>query len=57
MIVGAEKDYLVTEQDTRRMARFYGVDPYIIPSASHCFMLETGWETVAENISAFLAGH
>jgi pimeloyl-ACP methyl ester carboxylesterase len=57
LIVGAEKDYLVSERDTRRMAAYYDLHPYIIEGASHCFMLETGWENVAEKINAFLLEH
>lgn len=56
-IIGAEKDYLVGETDTKRMARFYGITPYIIPDASHCFMLESGWEDVAGIINVFFLGH
>lgn len=56
-IIGAEKDYLVSKTDTERMARFYGLTPYIIPNASHCFMLESGWEKVAEKINAFFQEH
>ena len=57
LIVGAEKDYLVSERDTRRMAAYYDLQPCIIEGASHCFMLEIGWEKVAEKINAFLAEH
>jgi pimeloyl-ACP methyl ester carboxylesterase len=57
MIVGAQNDELVSEVDTRKMASFYNIQPLIIPNASHCFMLEDGWEETAEKISAFLALH
>ena len=56
-IIGAEKDYLVSEADTKRMARFYGLNPYIIPEASHCFMLESGWQQVADKINVFFQEH
>jgi len=54
MVIGAEKDYLIPEKDTRKMAAAYGVDPFIIPEASHNFFLEDEWEYVAENMLAFL---
>jgi len=56
-IIGGEKDYLVSEGDTKKMASFYGVKPFIIPGASHCFMLESGWEQVADKISGFFLEH
>jgi pimeloyl-ACP methyl ester carboxylesterase len=57
MIIGAEKDYLVSERDTRKMASFFKVTPHIIKGASHSFMLETGWEEVAEKINLFFQEH
>jgi pimeloyl-ACP methyl ester carboxylesterase len=57
MVVGAEKDYLVSETDTRKMGKHYNVEPIIIPNASHCFMLEEGWVFTAEKINQFFALH
>jgi pimeloyl-ACP methyl ester carboxylesterase len=57
MIIGAEKDFLVSERDTRKMASFYKVTPHIIKGASHSFMLESGWEEVAEKINLFFQEH
>lgn len=57
LIIGAEKDYLVSENDTRKMAAFYNVTPYIIKGASHSFMLESGWEEVGEKINSFFGEH
>ena len=57
LIVGAEKDYLISVADTRRMAKRYGLLPLIVEGASHCLMLETGWEEVAEEIRKFADPH
>ena len=57
MIVGAENDFLVAMRDTIKMASAYGVEPLIIEDASHCFMLEPGWENTADKISYFLSLH
>jgi len=57
LIIGAEKDYLISVADTRRMARCYGLSSHIIEGASHCLMLETGWEAVAEDVRKFADPH
>ena len=57
MVIGAENDYLVSEKETRKMAISYGVAPVIIKGASHCLMLETGWEYTADLINEFFLLH
>lgn len=57
LIIGAEKDYLISVADTKRMASRYGLSPYIVEGASHCLMLETGWEETAEDIRKFADPH
>lgn len=57
LIIGAEKDYLISVKDTKRMAKRYGLEAQIIKDASHCLMLETGWEEVAASIKKFVAPH
>lgn len=57
IIIGAEKDYLISVADTKRMAIRYGLSPKIVEGASHCLMLETGWEEVAEDIRKFADPH
>jgi len=54
MIVGAEKDYLVPLKDTLKMAKTFGIEPYIIPGAAHNFFMESGWEPTALEILKFL---
>jgi pimeloyl-ACP methyl ester carboxylesterase len=55
MIIGGEKDYLISEKDTRQMAASYHITPLIVPQGTHCLMLEQGWELVAEQINAFFS--
>jgi pimeloyl-ACP methyl ester carboxylesterase len=55
MIVGGEKDFLVSETATRKMASLYGVNPLIIQGGPHNLMMETGWEKIAESIHGFLS--
>jgi len=57
MIAGGQLDYLVSEIDTRKMAKYYNTEPLIIPNASHCFMLEEGWVSTAEKINQFFDLH
>lgn len=52
-IIGAENDYLISVADTKRMAVRYGIVPYIVKGASHCLMLESGWEEIAKRITKF----
>jgi pimeloyl-ACP methyl ester carboxylesterase len=55
MIIGGEKDYLIPEKATRKMAGLYKTEAYIVKNAPHNIMMESGWENVAEKISTFLA--
>jgi pimeloyl-ACP methyl ester carboxylesterase len=57
LIIGAEKDYLISVKDTQQMAKRYGLEAQIVKDASHCLMLETGWEEVAASIKTFVAPH
>lgn len=54
MIIGGEKDFLIPKADTIRMANRYKVEPFIVSGASHCLMLEEGWEEVATKIYSFV---
>ena len=53
LIVGGEKDYLIPEKATRKMAALYNTEPLIVANAPHNVMMEAGWEEVAKKISAF----
>jgi pimeloyl-ACP methyl ester carboxylesterase len=54
MIIGGEKDYLIAEKATRRMALTYGVDPLIVKDGPHNLMMEEGWQDIAGKIVSFL---
>ncbi len=54
MIVGGEKDFLIPKEDTIKMANTYKVEPFIVSGASHCLMLEEGWDAVAAKIYSFV---
>ena len=56
MVVGAENDYLISEQSIKKMAAYFQVEPLIIKDAAHCFMFEPGWEKVAEKTADFFDG-
>lgn len=56
-IIGAEKDYLISVADTKKMAARYGLRACIIKDASHCLQLESGWENVAGIIRKFADPH
>lgn len=57
MIIGAEKDYLISVKDTQKMANHYRLNAQIIKGASHCLMLESGWEEAASSIKKFVDPH
>jgi pimeloyl-ACP methyl ester carboxylesterase len=54
MVIGGEKDFLVPETATRKMARLYKVEPLIIRGGPHNLMMEEGWEAIAESIHGFI---
>ena len=55
LVVGAERDVLISEKSTRKLASLLGVSPLIVPGGSHNLMMEQGWEELALNIEAFLS--
>ena len=54
LIIGGEKDYLIPEKATRKMAVLYNSQPLIVANAPHNLMMEAGWEDVTKKIAAFL---
>lgn len=54
LVVGAERDVLISEKSTRKLASLLGVSPLIVPGGSHNLMMEQGWEELAVNIETFL---
>jgi pimeloyl-ACP methyl ester carboxylesterase len=54
MVAGGEKDFLVSETATRKMASLYGTEAFIVPNGPHNLMMEEGWENLAGAIATFL---
>lgn len=54
-VIGGERDYLIPEKATRKMAATYGVEPFIVKDGPHNLMMEEGWHYIAERILSFLA--
>jgi alpha-beta hydrolase superfamily lysophospholipase len=54
LILGAEKDTVITLGDVHATARAYGVNAEIFPNMAHDMMLEAGWKSVAERILNWL---
>jgi pimeloyl-ACP methyl ester carboxylesterase len=53
LIIGGEKDYLIPEKATRKMAELYKSETFTVKNAPHNLMMEPGWEKVAEKIETF----
>ena len=54
LMLGAEKDTVITPRDIRDTARAYGVEAQIFPNMGHDMQLEPGWNAVAERILNWL---
>ncbi len=55
LVVGAGKDTVVNPKIFRKIAKRYGADLIMFPALGHFCPLETGYETVAEHIAAWLS--
>ncbi len=56
LVVGADADRAVTQDEVRATARAYDTDAHIFSDMGHNMMLEPGWQAVAERIVGWL-GH
>jgi len=54
MVLGAERDGIVTPEEVHATARAYKTKAEIFPEMGHDMMLEPGWRDVAERIHAWL---
>jgi len=54
LVVGGGQDYLFSVKHTLSLSKSYSAELFILPNGSHTFMLESGWEEVAEKINHFL---
>jgi pimeloyl-ACP methyl ester carboxylesterase len=54
LVLGAERDTIVTQRQIHRTAAVYGAEAEIFPDMAHDMMLEPGWQAVAERIDGWL---
>jgi pimeloyl-ACP methyl ester carboxylesterase len=54
LILGAEMDSLIPASFSEATANYYGTKAEIFPGVGHGMMLESGWETVANRIAAWV---
>jgi hypothetical protein len=55
LVLGAEFDGCVTQEEVHATARAYGTEAEFFPEMGHNMMLEPGWATVAERIHTWLS--
>jgi pimeloyl-ACP methyl ester carboxylesterase len=54
LVLGAELDRTISNDDVRATASAYGTQAAFFPNMGHNMMLEPGWQAVAERIHAWL---
>ncbi len=54
LVMGAERDGIITVGEVRRTARAYRTRAEIVPGMGHDMMLDRGWQQVAERIDAWI---
>ena len=54
LVLGAERDGILTVDEIRRTARAYGTEARIYPEMGHDMMLEPGWQEVADRVDAWV---
>lgn len=55
LVLGGEHDRLFRPEQVASTARAFGVQGEIMPDVAHAFMLEPGWQRVAERLLRWLA--
>jgi pimeloyl-ACP methyl ester carboxylesterase len=55
LVIGAQQDFLFPQNDVKRTAQAYGVQPVLFPSMAHDLMLEPAWQAVADSIIQWLS--
>jgi pimeloyl-ACP methyl ester carboxylesterase len=55
LVLGAEKDTVISQRDVRATAQAHGTRAEFFPNIAHDMMLEAGWRAVAERILGWLA--
>ncbi len=54
LVLGAEKDTVISQRDVRAAAKAYGTRAEFLPNMAHDMMLEAGWRSVATRILEWL---
>ncbi|MDA8098343.1 MAG: alpha/beta fold hydrolase [Nitrospiraceae bacterium] len=54
LVLGGERDRLITTDEIRNTARLYGADAEILPGMAHDVMLDSGWQGAADRILGWL---
>ena len=54
LVLGAESDGCITQEEVRATARAYRTEAEIFPNMGHNMMVEPGWEAVAQRIHTWL---
>lgn len=56
LVLGAERDYIVSPADIRRTAAAYDAEMLILPDIAHDLMLDPGWRRAADAMLKWLTG-
>jgi pimeloyl-ACP methyl ester carboxylesterase len=56
LVLGAERDAILTTHEVQATARAYGGEAEISPRIGHDMMLDDGWEKVADRVDAWARG-
>jgi alpha-beta hydrolase superfamily lysophospholipase len=54
LVLGAENDMIISQNEVRATAHAYNVEAHIFPDMAHDMMLETNWQQVADHILAWM---
>ena len=54
LVLGAERDGIVSVEEVHRTARAYGAQAEIFPGMGHNMMLEAGWQRVVDRVDAWV---
>ena len=54
LVMGARNDRIFSNREVEQTARAYGTEAEFFPNMAHDMMLETGWQSVADRIIAWL---
>ena len=54
LVLGAERDGIISVEEVHRTARVYGTQAEIFPGMGHNMMLEAGWPRVVDRVDAWV---